>query len=147
MRQNLIYCTVNFKTDQLHFLSKVNKYYISLGLLAYGSRKLQTMVSNPKPLKTLFHDKYHTVIFGFLSIYRSSLKMFVARSQFSNKGLRYLVYKSFISFNMNNLKYMQVLITFCILTKVEALPLFSCIQLLVFLLSLPEEAEKTNREA
>ena len=68
MGQNLIYSTINLKTDQAHFLSKVNKYYISLASSAYGSGKLQTMVSNPKPLKTLFYDKYVTVIFAFLSI-------------------------------------------------------------------------------
>ena len=68
MGQNLIYCTVNRKTDQAHFLSKVNKYYISLASSAYGSGKLHTTVSNHKPLKTLFYDKYVTVIFAFLSI-------------------------------------------------------------------------------
>ena len=86
MGQNLIYCTVNLKTDQAHFLSKVNKYYISLGSSAYGSRKLQTTVSNPKPLKTLFYDTYVTVIFCLSFHLEVHLKMFVARSQFFKQG-------------------------------------------------------------
>lgn len=74
--------------------------------------------------------------------------MFVARSQFFKQGSQVSCLQViYILKHKYNLIYMQLLITFCILTKVEARPLFSCIQLPVFLLSLPEEAEKTNREA